>query len=131
MSLKCPKCDTEFPKSQNGVIPYSIVDFNTMLKLTTAGTREDANMFCQACNTPFIATKESYRKLVKISYLVFLPALVAAIACLVLSGIYSRIALGCFLAGGLLRLAVPHILNQHIIELEETTIKDVSKVSLW
>lgn len=130
MGLTCPKCEAAFPKSQNGVIPDSIASLLSMYRIVITGNRRDANLFCQSCDTSFIATQESYRKLIVTSYIAFVPALISALAGLFLPGNWSYVATICLLAGGPARVLILRILNTYTTQLEETDLKDVSRVSV-
>lgn len=133
MSLKCPKCDSTFPKAQKYVIPYSICDWGTLLKFRKPGKREDANMFCTECNSNFLATKNSYQKITRIHFLlsVFLILILILSATVFASLVPNKIFFFMVAASGLIRLFTPRILNNIYTELEEADLKDVSKVSFF
>lgn len=124
MSLTCPVCNANFPKSQKNCIPYSICDWDSFTKIFPAGKREDANMFCIECDTNFIATKESYSKLLKTSYFVGILLILVPIAILVILHYPTSYIPIPMILGGVVRILVPQILNASIIELEQTPIKD-------
>lgn len=130
MGLKCPKCDASFPRSQNGIIPDSIASLWSMYRIVIAGNRRDANMFCQSCDTSFIASKESYKKLILFSYIAFVPALLSLLAGFFLPGNWAYIASICLLAGGPARVLILRILNTSSTQLEESELKDISKFSV-
>lgn len=128
MSLKCPKCESEFPKTQRNTIPYAICDWGSAGKLFPPGTRLDANMFCVNCDTNFVATKESYRKLLLTSNILSALTL-AIIAALFYAGVLpNSYFIGVLALFFISRVMIPRLVHAYVTVLEEAPNKDVSKI---
>lgn len=82
------------------------------------GTREEANMFCTVCDSNFIATEESYEKLLKTSYFSALLFVVLPLLAITFFDYPKSYIPGPLILGGLVRVYVPQIMNASIIELE-------------
>lgn len=127
MSLRCPKCESDFPKTQRNTIPYAICDWGSAGKLFPPGSRLDANMFCVYCDTNFVATKESYRKLLMTSNIVSALILAAIIILFYVGVLPNSYFIGVLALFFVSRVMVPRIIHASVTVLEEAPLKDVSK----